>query len=55
MKKPSIKELRSAYSDLMELEWLAAVETATAFELAFYTGDTTGLKLLGKRDVPFKK
>ena len=32
--------------EMSELEWLRAVEIATAYEIAFYTGDTTGLKLL---------
>jgi hypothetical protein len=30
-----------------EDEWLHAVEIATAYEAAFYTGNTLGLKLLG--------
>jgi hypothetical protein len=38
--------------EMSDIEWLRAVEIATAYEIAYYTGDTTGLKLL---KLPIKK
>jgi hypothetical protein len=39
---------------MYEAMWLHAVEVATAYEAAFFTGNTLGLKLLGLPTRPSK-